>query len=505
MARAPAAARARLSRTLEGSSRGAAPGSAQPAASIHTERHRLCYRAATPVDLVPVRHTAWVVSSLALFAASAHAAEVTRVVSPPPDVRRPVAFSLTAAWTHEVRSTMVTRESESTLAPGIDLVKDLKSWQTRDLLDLRGDLGVKWGISLHIGLPIVLAADDHLDFDQGGSCPPVPGDPHPTCVNQRNSTLLRDGILPGYGGSTWGLDATHDGRPFSSGARVFQGPTRSGLESLNLGTTWAVFDQALDDTKPTWTLSFDAKLDAFKDMRFDQGRPGANTAVGLGYHQLIWSTWISKRFRYFDPYFGAWYMLPLRTDGSPFADYSPAGVSPRTQTDVQPQQQAGFTAGIEQIAWENPSGRDRVTVEARFHVQEHFSGRARSEIWEALAGSSNCNANGALGCRPGIDLDLDGDGLPDHPHSGITEVDAYATFGGDLGLNVQAGRYARFHGLFGFATDMPHFITGPDPKLGTNSPEGNPAYRPAIDEVGRRFRVEGSRIWTLLIEGSFLF
>ena len=104
----------------------------------------------------------------------------------------------------------------------------------------------------------------------------------------------------------WGLDAPHN-RPFSDGSRVFQGPTRRGFENLGLGITWAAFNQARDDTKPTWTLGFDAKLDVFKDMRFDPANPTGNTAVGPGYHQFIWSTFVSKRFRYFDPIFGAWY------------------------------------------------------------------------------------------------------------------------------------------------------------------------------------------------------
>ena len=71
-------------------------------------------------------------------------------------------------------------------------------------------------------------------------------------------------------------------------------------------------------------------------MRFDPANPTGNTAVGLGYHQLIWSTWVSKRFRYFDPYFGASYMLPIRTNGSIYQDLGrradagePAAASPR--------------------------------------------------------------------------------------------------------------------------------------------------------------------------------
>jgi hypothetical protein len=441
------------------------------------------------------------------LAAPARAAEVTRVVSALDDENR-FDFNLTASWLHEVTSSLVKRESQSTLASDTELVKDLKFGRQRDVLNLRGDFGVLWDVGLHVELPIVLYDSDHLDFDQSGSCPPEPGDLHPSCVNQNNSTLLRDGILPGYGANSWGLDAAHNGRQFTSGSRVFQGPTRNGLESLNLGITWAPFNQMRDDTKPTWTLSFDSKLDVFKDMRFDPGSAGSNTAVGLGYHQFVWSTWVSKRFRHFDPYFGAWYMLPVRTNGSPFQSYGP------TQTAVNPQQQAGFTVGVEQIAWENPAANQRVTVEARFGAQEHFFGRARSEIWEPLSGNGTCNGNGAASCRAGIDLDLDGDGVADHPHPGITDVQSYASFGGDVGLNVQVGKYARFRGLFGLATDMPHFITDADAGIdanhdghvdASNAAEANPVYRQAIDQPGRRFRVEGSKIWTLLIEGSLMF
>jgi hypothetical protein len=38
-----------------------------------------------------------------------------------------------------------------------------------------------------------------------------------------------------------------------------------------------------------------------------------------------------------------------------------------------------------------------------------------------------------------------------------------------------------------------------------NAAEANPIYRQAIDLPGRRFRVEGSKIWTLFIQGSMMF
>jgi len=467
-----------------------------------------------------------------LAAAPARGAEVTRVVSAMDGENR-FDFNLTASWIHDVKSTDVKREMQSMY--GSEFIKDMKFAQNRDILNLRADVGVLWDVGLHIELPLVLQDESSLDFDRsGGNCiypespeAMMPNGPRPTCVDASNATLLRDGILPTTTSpdpanpgnppwiTGWGQDAQHNRQytravgeyPGPSG--LFKGPSRKGFQYLGVGITWAPFNQARDDTKPTWTLSFDAKLDVFKDKRFDPSMPGANTAVGEGYHQFVFSTFVSKRFRWFDPYFGAWYMLPARTNGSPFQKYGP------TQTSVSPQQQGGVMIGVEQIAWENPRGDQRVTIEGRAHIDEHFFGRGRSEIWEPLSGASGCNANNQTACRPNVDLDVNGDGIIDTAHPGITDIESYATLGGDLGLNVQVGKYIRFRSLFGFKSDMPHLITATgagvdvDPKDGrvdpTNPAEANPTYRPIIDQPGRRFRVEGTKIWTLFIEGSIMF
>jgi hypothetical protein len=470
-----------------------------------------------------------VVPLVVLAAGPARGAEVTRIVSALDDDNR-FDFHLTASWFHEVRSSLVKRELQSSFESHTDVVKDLKFAQTRDILNLRADVGVLWNVGLHIDLPLVLSDLSRLNFDQDGSpclypeSPEIMADPtmRPNCVDSHNATILRDGILPGYRTDSWGLDA-QTGMQYARGPGVvpgppdvFRGPARKGFENLGVGITWAPFNQARDDTKPTWTLSFDAKLDIFKDKRFDRATPNANTAVGPGYHQFVWSTFVSKRFRHFDPYFGAWYMLPARTNGSPFQKYGP------TQTSVNPQQQAGIMIGVEQIAWENPRGDQRVTIEARAHVQQHFFGRERSAIWEGLAGDSRCNVNTSSDpslCRPGIDLDTNADGVIDTPHPGITDIESYGTVGGDLGLNIQVGRFIRFRSLFGFRSDLPHYITAagsgvdvdgdnrvkPTRTDPNEAQEANPIYRQAIDLPGRRFRVEGSQIWTLMVQGSMMF
>jgi hypothetical protein len=172
--------------------------------------------------------------------------------------------------------------------------------------------------------------------------------------------------------------------------------------------------------------------------------------------------------------------------------------------------------GTEQIAWENPRGDQRVTVEGRVYVEEHFFGRGRSEIWEPLSGDSRCNSSNTATCRPDIDLQyVDANNqMVNAPHPGITDIEGYGSVGGDVGLNVQVGKFIRFRGLFGLKSDLPHMITAAGSGVDTdndgrvdpaNPKEANPAYRQSIDLPGRRFRVEGSKIWTLFLQGSMMF
>jgi hypothetical protein len=429
----------------------------------------------------------------ALAGPGARAAEVTRVVSAL-DADDTFDFNLTATWLHDVKTAAVNVEQQT--SGGTALARDLKYGRTRDVLNLRMDFGVLWDVGLHVQAPLVLHDANHLDYDTG--------------VDASNSTFT--------GAVSAGGDAVVP--PPASGSRVFTSPTRKGFENLGLGITWAAFNQRRDDTKPTWTLSFDALLDVFKDMRYDPANPNANTAVGLGYHQMVWSTWISRRFRHFDPYFGAWYMLPIRTNGSIFQNLGGG------QTMVNPQQQAGATMGVEVVAWENAARQQRVTIEGRAHMEEHFAGRGYSELWEPLTGSSACQAGttDTTGCRKSLDVVTQApvvNGVPQPamatekpaPYPGVTDIEAYGTFGGDLGFNVQVGPYVRFRSLFGLSYDEPHFITnasagvaGPNGRVDSNDPtQANPYYREAIDLPGRRFRVVQSETWHLVVEGALMF
>jgi hypothetical protein len=460
-----------------------------------------------------------IVFGVAVPSARARAAEVTRVVSGFDDARR-FDFNITLTFLHEGKQAIIKRELESAASTSrAQLSKDLIYHQSRDVLNARIEMGVFRDVGLHIDLPYVIRDDRQLDFDQaeGSSCV-FPGQAsNPNCVDSDNSSLLRDGILPGAGQTTFGVNASPGGNQFSRpSSTVFQGPRRNGLESLGIGASWAVMNQARDDTSPTLILNIDAKLDVGSTMRYDAADPGANTSVGLGYHQLLAATSVSKRLGALEPTFGVYYMLPLPGSDSPFKKYSLDN-----QPYGAPQSRVGAQFGFEFVPWEQPDTHQRVTFEARMRVDHRFQGSSHSELWEALSGSSSCATNGAAACRAGIDLDLDAgatpnspDGVPDHPHPGVTETQGYDTFGGDIGLAIQASRYFRFRGLLGFSSDLPHMITfgaagtdrNGDGRVDSVDPnEANPVYRESLDIPGRRFRVDGSQIWNLAVELAVVF
>jgi hypothetical protein len=447
---------------------------------------------------------------------AARAAEVTRVVSGQGSDRpRGFDFNLTLWFVHDQKRALVKREHQPpTPTP---LIKDAVYRQLRDVVNARVDIGLLADVGLHVELPFVVRDDRQLAFDQsaGAACSFPEDGPDPSCVNQQNSTLLRDGILPGYQQESYGVDARNvqqaDGvqtpARFAGGSpMVFRGPRRRGLEALGVGVSWAVFNQVRDPSKPTWTMGLDGRLDLFGSMRYDAARPASNTGVGLGYHQLIASTFLSKRMGALDPFFGAYYLHPLAKDGGLYAR-SPSG----SQPFAGPQRRAGVRIGVEMIPWEDPASAQRVVLELGARAEHRFQGRSASELWEPLSGRSDCAAAMPAQCRPGVDFD--GLGRPS-PHPGVTETQAYTAMGADIALGIQAGKHTRFRGLFGFATELPHFISfatagedldGDGRVDASNASEANPTYRETIDIPGRRFKVEGTQIWTLSLEASVMF
>lgn len=414
----------------------------------------------------------------ALAPTRARAAEATRVASGGEGTAGSFDFVLSLAWRRDEKRAAIKREvvSEGTRTVRRDLVFE----QTRNILDLRADVGLFGDLSLYAVTPIVLADDRALHFDRSGNCAAV------ACVDENSSTLLRDGILPGYEAPMFGWDTEHD-RSFVRGSEtVFRGPTRRGLEYLGLGFAWAVFNERRDDTKPTWVIRAESRFSVAKDMRFDRERPRANRGVGLGYHQLVGEMAFSRRFGRLDPYLGGTFMFPTLTSSSPYRRYT-LGEGAYSR----PQVRAMANAGLQATAWENAPAHQRIDLELRGRMELRFHGLAQSELWEVLSGSESCPQQPAT-CRREIDRDLTGDGSAE-PHPGVTRSPSYGLFGGDVGLVVRAGRLVLFRGLVGMTWEQDRFVT--DARSGWQ----------IYDIPGRRFRVEGGRLWHLFAEGVLRF
>jgi hypothetical protein len=309
----------------------------------------------------------------------------------------------------------------------------------------------------------VVADDRSLDLDKRGQCASQP------CPE----TLIRDGILP--------APANQDAN------QVFKGPTRSGFEYLGLGLRWAAMNQARDHVKPTWIIGLESRFSVASDQRFDPGKPSANGAVGLGYHQFILSSMFSHRFGNFEPYMGGWFMQPMLTSTSVYKNVG-------TGAYDSPQRRTGGDIGIEGTVWEDPALHARVALEAAGRLEYRLEGLAQSELWEVLSGNPLCAtdpaADPASHCRSGIDVNASGKFAP---NSGVVRSPAYGVFGGDAGFSAHFGRYARLRSLFGMSFQEGHFLT--------DGGSGNTVY----DVPGRRFRIEGAYSWHILVDATATF
>jgi len=406
--------------------------------------------------------TAWL--GALLGAAPARAAEVTRVLSTRDLKDRDVHVSV--VWQHERSSASIRRELVE--PTGTVLIDDVRYRQSRHSLRLQAEVGLIHDLSFVLGGSLVLADDRGLDFDRRGACAAAP------CLE----TLLRDGILPGDPGTAWGIDA-EGGGPFQAPSnRVFRGPTRKGFEYLALGLRWAAMNQARDRAKPTWILGFESRFSVAADQRFDPADPTANRAVGVGYHQLLFSSVFSRRFGAVEPSMGGWFMEPVLTSSSVYRGHGGGRYG-------APQRRVGGDAGVEATVWENVARRARVALEVHGRIEYRLEGLAQSELGEPLAGDPAC-ATDATRCRPGIDVN-------GTPSSGLVRSPAYGLFGGDAGLSAHLGRYARLRGQVGLRFHEGHFLT--------DGESGNVVY----DVPGRRFRVEDGMAWHVILTGTATF
>lgn len=420
-------------------------------------------------------------------------------------------FRFRVRYDHTEERAQIKREMELPGATSIQLFKDLAYSFFRDQMALRAEVGLYHDFQIHFELPIIIGQQNVYGYDQGlGSSCVYPPDMNPTCVNENNSTTVNDGIVPagGYDAQNRGV-GTQSPTLFRGALRGARGGSAGdAFDTFNIGLTWAPLSQARDDTKPTWIVLVEGQFSIGNIMKFDRTNPDANHGVSQGTHNLFIRTALSKRFRYFEPYWGLWYLLPIPRGDSLYKDYGPA------QKSKNPQMQGGTAFGAAIIPFDRPAKQYQVALDLRGRVQGTFNGRGYSQAWELFAASPAlvCDATMAR-WNPACDPAQPNNGYNNNPaFTGITTIENYATIGADVLFRAQIGPYFQLRTGFEYSRDQGHFITGDDigkPMNPTgrvmNPNEFNPAYRPLIDLVGRRFRVEDVNVYNFFIAAQAMF
>jgi hypothetical protein len=411
----------------------------------------------------------------------------------------------------------------------IPIVRDLLFSEDKHLITPHVAIGLFRDVQLRVALPIVLSLNRSYEFDQSASPCVLPGSGStPTCVDRTNSSTLIDGLLPDGSNGKLGYDANDPATNFDLNSKtVFRSVGRSGLDTLNVGLSWAPMNQARDDTLPTWILTAEFHISIGKLMKFSRLDPQSQTGVAAGAHEFRGEMSVSKRTSWAEPFVVFWWQAPfaVRGDNPNDPESSAFWNVGFGQRETLPQQQAGTMFGLNATLFENPKEQQRISLELMGTIMAHFAGQGYSEIWEILAyaGDIKNDPNAPLGVN--LDPTRPDNALVSHP--GTTTIENYMTFAGRIGVNGQVGPHAKLSVAFELGRDQTHAITYDDagavfPMCGpTHAPpnceattdnvvtpgtrEVNPLHKSLIDVAGRRFIIDDSTTYSFLVSGQLLF
>ncbi len=406
---------------------------------------------------------------------------------------------LTVDYRLDIRRSAIRREA--TGAPGttrldpVPVIADLIFAGSRHTVIPRLELGLFHDVSFGLAVPLVLSDNRTLELDQRNTPCDFEGDDR-TCVNRASSSTLADDLI-----QMAGYDGQHGGAGFTGDdPTVFRGPTRSGLDQVHLGLTWAAMNQERDDTKPTWKLGAELRLATGKVANMVSADPGSATGIGRGVHEVRLWTSMARRLGWVEPFVEAWWLAPFAVkDNSPYAD---PGFGARS---TLPQQQGGARFGFEAYAVDQGDEGARLSIELSSRLVTHFEGRAHTEMWEVFAMAGDAASDGPLV----LDADPLTAGVQGVDHPGVTNVENYLEAGARLATRLSVGPRFRISAGFELTAETEHVITFTDAGIDLSACSGsqttgceiedddlvtpstsevNPLHVPLIDLVGHRYR-----------------
>jgi hypothetical protein len=379
--------------------------------------------------------------------------------------------------------------------------------QSLSILEVGGDIGVYKDLALSLRLPIILADARELTGLDG---------------SERNPQRLQDPT----GEQLFSV-------PFKS-------PTRSGIDWMGVGLNYAIFNQTRDETKPNWVIGIEGRfalgprLHACREGAAVQcpnprnpAGPSRDPGISRGMHAVVLNTIFSRRYGYVEPYLGFRVHVDLPQSNSDFG----ATNDLRGSLLNRPPLLGTVTVGMEIFPYENRESFQRLGIDLRARGTYHSPGRDYSELFDALGSSTARSLRdpnpGAYRAGPDGFTSV-ADPTAGRVHfTGITDQQAFGSFGGSVGLTFQANQYLKFNGGLGLGYVQSHLITAadacnPDFKAdasqsgpcrtgaataggGSSTGIPNPNHRPVIDLPGRRFSVDDTTIVDLWLSGVVMF
>ncbi len=399
------------------------------------------------------------------------------------DPDNPYDFSLRLRFVSDTRNSSIGREYKCIKSDqigatackngsAIQIAKEPEYHQVRNQLAIDARVGLYHDVEAYATFPIVLSDQWQHKFAAG--------------VSAANSTIA----------------------PAAKSESLFAVPydstTRSGFGDMHLGLKWAPFNYQRDHLSPTWVLGIDWMLPTGTVMKAD------NSAVGVGLHELMFFTTVSRRVaQIIEPFINLHGNLRFAGGDSLFVSHG------QTQKYTTPGDIIGTQFGVTFLPWENIKKDERFEVEGGFGMDYVFRGREYTDIWSALSDPNNpCNPKN--GCTNTLHSNSTPDPITGRVTAtdGITDVEAYGRFTGWAALHYQPVKYFQVSAKMGWMSETPHYLTfgeygrdldgahGVQQSNSRGENEYSPTFLPAVDTPGQRLRLTAADNFALMFSIS---
>jgi hypothetical protein len=425
-------------------------------------------------------HGALFAFALAVLAAPAAAAEITRVASSgePGD---PFDIDISMRWDRFQERATINREPARAGEPG----DELRYVRTRNALVPRVAVGLWQDVEVHFELPYVLADDRAWRFGLVYGHPSGGQPPFYVSTIEENP-FDADGLTQADGGKC--SAAACPLFPVAPLTTVYGGG-RAG--DLKAGLAWGIFNDAKDDTKPFWLVGTDLTFPTAQLYEPARARgagwssPHDEPAKAGPSGEKIWKwdvyTVLSRRMGYIDPYVKAHatamfkssstysncdYVDELVAAGEMNSLATSSCATRAAEAEAKLPWQAGVTFGTEVVPYEDHVEVQRVALDFRLFAEYTSPQRFYNELTDATGK--------------------------------LHQTEGYLEMGGMAGLYLRASRFVSLQATASLATRSAHWLTG-------ETDPSNPNFDWRYDAPGRRFRISEVSLFELGFAGVLQF